>query len=116
MKVVPQSVLEIGTTWVVFHPRPKERAQKDRKHMEHPHRAGPSFKRPDPLSQQRCKYNADMIKTQKKHISVKLYVVPATGGIFTTQLGTSHTALTLDGRACTLPLGCLLCPAHSLVT
>lgn len=86
--------------------------------MEHPHRADPSFRRPDPLSQQRCKYYAGMTKAQKKkkHISVKLRVVLATGGILTTQLGTSHTALTLAVRACTLPLGCLLCPTHSLET
>lgn len=100
---------EIGTTEFVFHPKPKERSQKDRKH-----RAGPSFKRPNPLSWLRCQYNAGMIKAQKNHISVKSCIVPVTGGIFNPQLGTSHTALALAGRACTLPWGCLLCPAHSL--
>lgn len=80
MKVVPQSVLEIGNTRVVFDTKPKERSQKDGKHMEHPLRAGASFKRPDPLSQQRCKYNAGMTKAQKKHISLNPCVVPSLVG------------------------------------
>lgn len=79
MKLVSQSLQEIGTTQAVFHPKPKERSPKDRKHMEHPHRAGLSFRRPE------CQHSADMTKAQKKLISVKLCVVPVTGEIFTTQ-------------------------------
>lgn len=103
IRLVPQSAVEIGTTQVVFHPKPKERSQKDRKHVEQPHRAGPSFGRPDPLSPQSYQYGAGVTKVQKNHISVKWCAVPVTGGIFITKLGSSHTALTSALRMFALP-------------